>query len=142
MERVRMAHTYRVNPIRALVVVTGGRRWSGEDLVESRWDVVRTPDFEPAFDWVYDLRRVRRVAFPPRQMERAVEQFHTLRDEGWVDCSSRSVLVGRIEDVRVTGELYYRKVDCPSVQFRITHTLDAAYRWLDHGRVEEVADKP
>jgi hypothetical protein len=125
-----MAYTYRLNPTRSLVVVTGGRRWSGKDLLASRDEVVRDPAFEPSFDWVYDLRRVLRIAFSPEQMAQAVDQFHALRADGWVECRSRSVLVARNEDVRQTGELYYRKVDCPGLQFHIARTLDEAYRWL------------
>jgi hypothetical protein len=125
-----MAYTYRIDSTRALAIITGGRHWSGDDLMESRREVVRAPGFEPAFDWIYDLRRVFHIVFLPRHLERAVDQFRTLREEGWIECSSRSVLMARDEDVRLTGELYRRKVDCPASQFRIARTIDAAYRWL------------
>lgn len=79
------------------------------------------------------LRRVRRIAFSPTQLEQAIEQFHTLCADGRVDCQSRSVLVARNEDVRLTGELYYRKVDYPNLSFYIGRTLKDAYQWLADG---------
>lgn len=65
-----MAYTYRLNLSRSRVVVTGGRQWSGADLLASRREAVSAPDFAPSFDWVYDCAASAASPFLPPSWSR------------------------------------------------------------------------
>jgi len=126
-----VAYTYDFNSTYGLVIIrNASSKWTGLDMLESREEVVADDRFEPTDDWIYDLRFIHATVISVVELEQIVKRFRLYRDDGLVDETSRSVIVGTDADLQYAGALYKKKASRSDERFAVVETIEEARHWL------------
>jgi hypothetical protein len=127
-----VAYTCDIYPdLEVVLIRSDGPEWSATDILDSAADIVSDDRFRPGFDWIYDLRTVRRTVIGLTEMDRILKQFEDYRASGRVDSSSASVVVSAREDeLHFTPTLYKHRADRPDALFEVVATMKEARQSL------------
>lgn len=136
-----MAYAYDVYSKLAVVLIRSeGSEWTATDILDSAAEIVSDDRFRPGFDWVYDLRMVRRTVIGLEEMDCILEQFEEYRASGRVDRGSASVIVSkREEELHFTPTLYKHHADRPDELFEVVATMEEARQYLGREEADWIA---
>lgn len=118
--------SYRIDPARRLIVVTGTGTLSAEAISANQAELRRAPDFDPSYALLVDFRKASFAAIEPGHVRR-----HAAEDPVG-PASPRAVVVQRESDRGMVRMLeMYRELNNLAGPVQAFTDIDSALAWID-----------